>query len=163
MAIPTLIRANGKMFTRNSCAVRINGVYRLTGIDSIEWSDERPTELVPGMNDGGPPIGKAQGNYGCAGSISVYADESSQFEQAIFVGPSLPSDPTDLSSATFQISVIMREDFRTKVVVLVNCNVKGRPSRTVGNDGNAIVMQYELQPLMVLEDGKSLVTLIPAL
>jgi hypothetical protein len=58
---------------------------------------------------------------------------------------------------------MMREDFRTRNVVLINCNVKGRPSRTIGNDGNAVVMQYELQPTLVLEDGKSLVSLIPAL
>jgi hypothetical protein len=74
MPIPTLIRANGKTFTRNSVAIRVNGVFRLTDVDSIEWSDERPTELVAGMNSGGPPVAKAQGNYGCAGSISVYAD-----------------------------------------------------------------------------------------
>jgi hypothetical protein len=163
MAIPTLVRLNGKMFTRNSVAVRINGVFRIIGVDSIEWSDERPTELVPGMNDGGPPVGKATGNYGCTGSIGVYADEASNFETAIFLGPSVPGNPLDLTSATFQVGIVMREDVRVRAVTLVNCNIKGRPSRTVGNDGSAIVMQYELQPTLVLEDGKTLASLLPSL
>lgn len=162
MPIPTLIRANGKMFTRNSCAVRLNGVFRCTGIDSLEWSDEVPYELVPGMNDGGPPLGKAPGNYACAASISVYADEASKFEAGVAL-TGLSLDPTNLSSYVFQLVIAMREDIRVRSVLLVNCNITGRPSRTVSNDGSAIVMQYALQPTIVIEDGKSLVSLIPAL
>lgn len=161
MPIPTLIRLNGKMFTRASTAVRINGLFRMTAIDSVEWSDEIPHELVQGMNDGGMPLGKAQGPYTCGGSISVYADAASQFESAIRIGSPLAGP--NLSAAIFQLGVIMREDVRTRGVVLVNCNVVGRPSRTVGNDGAAIVKQYQLQPTLVLEDGNALVNLIPAL
>ena len=163
MALPTVIRANGRVFTRNSVAVRVNGIVRLVDVDSLEWSDERATELVPGMNNGGPPVGKAVGNYACDASLSIYTDAASIFESAIFLGPSLPSDPTDLTSATFQMSVVLREDFRTRSIVWVNCSLKGRPSRTVGNDGSTIVSQYQIQPTLILEDGKSLASLIPAI
>lgn len=163
MAIPSVVRVNGRTFTRNSVSVRVNGIIRLIDVDSIEWSDERPTELVPGMNNGGLPVGKAQGNYACDASISVYADAASIFETAINLGPSLPSDPTDLTSATFEMSIGMREDFRTRIVNWVNCTIKGRPSRTVANDGTNLVAQYAIQPLAILEDGKFLGTLIPAI
>lgn len=159
--IPTTIRLNGKVFTRNSVAIRVNGVIRITGIESVEWSDETPFELVPGMNDGGIPLGKAQGNYTCAASISVYADEASKFEAAVLLGSPLAG--VNLSAATFQLPIVMREDIRTRVVVLANCNISGRPSRTVSADGSALVAQYQLQPTLVLEDGKALVNLIPAL
>lgn len=161
--IPTTIRLNGKVFTRNSVAIRVNGVIRLTGVESVEWSDETPFELVSGMNDAGPPLGKAQGNYACSASISVYADEASKFEAAVRTpGPSIPSGP-HLSAATFQLVITMREDVRTRVVLLANCNISGRPSRTVGNDGTPIVHQYALQPTLVVEDGETLVNLLPAL
>jgi len=164
MAIPTLVRLNGKVFTRASTAVRINGIFRFVEVDSIEWSDEKPHELVGAMNDGGPPLGKAEGNYTCSASISVYADAALKFETAIRTGASVPAlDPTNLSAVTFQLLITMREDVRTRSVLLVNCNIVGRPSRTVGNDGSAIVKQYQLQPTQILEDGQGLNNLIPAL
>jgi hypothetical protein len=159
--IPTSIRLNGKVFTRNSVSIRVNGVIRITGVESVEWSDETPFELVSGMNDGGVPLGKAQGNYGCTASISVYADEAAKFEAAVLAGSPLAG--LNLSAATFQLPIIMREDVRTRSILLVNCNIAGRPSRTVGADGTALVSQYALQPTLVLEDGKALVNLIPAL
>ena len=161
MPIPTLVRANGKMFTRASCAVRINGVFRLPDVDSVEWSDEIPFELVGAMNDGGIPLGKAQGNYTCSASLSVYADAASKFEMMVLAGS--PQALNNLAAATFQLGIFMREDVRTGGVVCVNCNIIGRPSRTVGNDGTALVKQYQLQPTLVLEDGKSLVNMVPAL
>lgn len=160
MPIPTVVRLNGKMFTRNSTAVRVNGIIRITGIDTITWSDEVATELVQGMNDGGIPLGKGTGPYSCGASISVYADEASKFETAVLLGSPLAG--LNLNAAIFQLPIIFREDVRTRSVVLVNCNIVGRPERTVGNDGTAIVKQYQLQPTLVLEDGKSLVNLIPA-
>lgn len=160
MPIPALIRANNKMFTRNSCAVRLNGVIRITDVDSIEWSDEVASELIAGMNDGGIPLGKATGPYTCSASISVYADAASRFETAVLLANPLAAN--NLNAATFQLSVTMREDIRTRVVAIVNCNIVGRPSRTVGNDGSAIVKQYQLQPTIVLEDGKGLVNMVPA-
>lgn len=159
--IPTVIRANGKLFSRNSVSVRVNGVIRITGVDSVEWSDEVPYELVAGMNDGGMPLGKVGGNYTCSASISVYADECSKFEAAVLLGSPLAGN--NLTAATFQLPIIMREDVRTKSILLVNCNITGRPSRTVGNDGSAIVMQYALQPVLVVEDAKTLVNLLPAI
>lgn len=149
------------MFTRASTSVRINGVLRIVEVDSIEWSDEIPHELVGAMNDGGAPLGKAQGNYGCTASIAVYADAASKFEAMVKSGS--PQAALNLSAATFQLNVIMREDVRTRAVTLVNCNIVGRPGRTVGNDGSAIVMQYQLQPTLVIEDGNALVNLLPAL
>lgn len=161
MPLPTLIRLNGKLFTRASVSIRVNGIIRISDVDTMEWSDEIAFELVNGMNEGGVPLGKAQGNYNCAASIGVYADSASFFEQAIIIGSPLAG--TNLAAATFQLSVQMREDVRTRTVILVNCNIVGRPSRTVSNDGTAIVMQYQLQPVIVLEDGFSLVSLTPAL
>jgi len=165
MPIPTLIRANGKMFTRNSCAVRMNGIFRLTDVDSLEWSDERASELVNGMNDGGAPLGKAQGPYTCSASLSVYADAASKFEAMVRASPLAitNTDPFDLSSFTFQVGIILSEDVRTRAIAWINCNVVGRPSRTVGNDGSAIVKQYQLQPLQIREDGLALVRTIPAI
>lgn len=148
------------MFTRASTAVRLNGVFRVTEIDTIEWSDEIPHELVSAMNDGGAPLGKAPGNYACSASISVYADAAPRFEAAILLAN--PTAGPNLAAATFQLGITFREDVRTSGVILVNCNIVGRPSRTVGNDGTAIVKQYQLQPTLVLEDGKSLVNLLPA-
>lgn len=159
--IPTTVRLNGKVFTRNSVAIRVNGVIRITGVESIEWSDEVPYELVSAMNDGGVPLGKAAGNYTCSASISVYADEVSKFTAAVRLGD--PAAGPNLSAATFQLAISMREDVRTKSILLVNCNISGRPTRTVGNDGNAIVHQFQLQPTVVIEDQDALVNLLPAL
>ncbi len=160
MIIPTNIRLNGKVFTRNSVAVRLNGVQRITAVDTLDWNDEKPHELVPAMNGGGAPLGKAEGLYACGATIGIYADESPLFELAI-----LASDPTagtNLSKATFQLIISMTEEIRSKSIVLANCNVVGRPTRTVGADGSAIVMQYALQPLFISEDGRTLVDLTPA-
>lgn len=162
--IPTLVRLNGKMFTRASTAVRINGIFRITEVDSVEWSDEKPHELVGAMNDGGAPLGKAEGIYACSASISVYADAASKFEAMIRANPVGGSlDPLNLSAFNFQLAIMFREDVRTRSVALINCNVVGRPSRTVGNDGTAIVKQYQLQPTQVREDGLALINTIPAL
>lgn len=162
MAISPLVRLNGKMMTRSSCAVRVNGVIRLSDVDTVDWSDERPVELVGAMNDGGLPAGKAFGNYTCDSSIGVYADAADLFETAINLGPSLPGDPFDLTSATFQLIISMREDVRLRVVTLLSCTIKSRAT-SIGSDGASLVVKYGLQPLAVLENGKTLATLIPAL
>lgn len=154
---PPLVRLNKKLFTRNSCAVRI-GPVRITDVDSIDWSDEIPHELVAGMNDGGTPIGKIRGMYTCEATLSVYADAASAVELAIIAQGLAVS--TDLSAYTFNLLVSMTEDVRTRTALIAQCNVVGRPSRTVGADGNAIVMQYKLQPTYIVEDGKSLVNLL---
>ncbi len=159
--IPT-IRLNGNVFTRKSTAVRINGVYRLNGIDSMEWSDELPAELVSAMNEGGVPLGKAIGNYTCAASMSVYLDECAAFEAGIMALSPIAIAEGRLGAAVFQIAVITREEVRTRTVVLVNCNITGK-SDSIAADGSARVKQYTLQPTVVIEDGLSLVRLTPAL
>lgn len=161
MIIPTLIRANGKLFTRNSCAARVNGLIRIPELDSLDWSDDKPHELVQAMNSGGPPLGKAEGPYACEATLSVYADAASKFELAVLAGSPLAG--LNLSAANFQFTVTLSEEIRTRTVIWVNCNIVGRPSRTVGNDGSAIVMQYKIQPEYIIEDGKTLVSLIPPL
>lgn len=161
--IPTTIRLNGKVFTRNSVAVRVNGIFRITEVDSIDWFDEKPHELVPAMNDGGAPLGKGEGNYSCGGTISVYADACSKFETAAMALSPQARAAFNLAAATFQLAITMREDVRTRAVLLVNCNIVGRPQRTVGADGAAIVKQYQLQPTYLTEDGLALVNLLPAL
>lgn len=161
MIIPNTIRINGKVFTRNSVAVRVNGLVRITEIDTIDWNDEKPHELVPGMNSGGPPIGKAEGNYGCGANIGIYADAASKWEAAVLAG--FPLAGLNLSKAIFQLPIVMSEEARVRSAMLVSCNIVGRPTRTVGADGSAIVMQYALQPLYIVEDGKTLVDLLPAL
>lgn len=162
MAISPLVRLNGKMMTRSSCAIRVNGVFRLTDVDSTDWSDERPVELVGAMNDGGLPAGKALGNYTCDASIGIYVDAADAFETALNLGPALPGDPFDLTSSTFSLIISMREDVRLRVVTLVNCTIKSRAT-SIGSDGASLILKYGLQPLAVLENGKTLATLIPAL
>jgi hypothetical protein len=157
--IPT-VRLNGTVFTRKSTAIRLNGVSRITAVDSLEWSDEVPAELVSAMNDGGVPLGKAIGNYGCAASIGIYLDASAAFEAELMLTNPLAAG--NLSAVTFQLSIIAREDVRSCNVVLVNCNIKGR-ANSVGNDGSALVKTYTLQPTMVLENGIGLVNIIPAI
>lgn len=161
MGLPVFVRANGKMFTRNSTAIRLNGIIRLTDVDSIEWSDERPAELVLAMNDGGAPLGQALGNYNTDASISLYADYCTLFEAAVLAAN--PTALNDLSACTFSIAISMMEDVRLRTVMLVGCRIVGRPSRTVGNDGSAIVKQYALKPTLILENGLALVNLTPSL
>lgn len=156
------VRANGKMMSRASCAIRINGAQRLVDVDSIDWSDEIATELVSPNVNNRPPLGVVKGNYGCTASIAIHADACDAFEQAALEGSSLPSLPSfvapNLSGPRFQLTITMREEMRTRTVQLVNCVIVGRPSRTVSADGSgAIVKQYQLQPLLILEDGKTLV------
>lgn len=158
--IPPTIRLNGKVYTRNSVSIRPNGAARITGVDSVQWSDEMPSELIGAMNDGGVPVGKGTGPYKCSASISVYLDEAPAFETIVLLGSPLAGQ--NLNAATFQLPIIVREDVRLRTVVLVNCNIVGR-SVSVGADGSALVQEYTLQPTLVLEDGKSLVNLIPAL
>ena len=159
-----LVRLNGQMFTRKSVSVRLNGLARIKGIDSIEWNDAVPKELVGGMNSGGPPLGQAHGNYTCAGSISLYMDTAIAFARAIGVIQAA-FDPTSigaLASAPFTINVAFKEDIRVGTVILSGCTIAGRDN-SVGNDGSALVKKITLQPTIVIEDGFSLVSLIPAL
>lgn len=158
--LPPLVRLNKKMFTRNSVAIRLNGALRITDVDAIDWSDEVPHELVPAMNDGGAPVGKARGMYGCEATIGIYADAAAAWEIAILAASPLALG--DLSAANFQLIITMTEDVRSRIVLIQDCNIVGRPSRTVGNDGNAIVMQYKLQPMLIRENGIGLVNNIPA-
>jgi hypothetical protein len=162
--IPPVIRLNGKLLTRNSVSIRLNGVIRLTAVDSTDWSDEVPAELVQGMNEGGPPLGKAMGPYSCAASMGVYLDYAAAFEAAV-----LASDPVgaatgggNLAACNVQLMIIAREDARVHATTLVNCSIKGRGT-AVGNDGAALVKMYQLQPTIVLENGLSLVRMTPAL
>lgn len=159
MNIPNTVRLNGRTYGRQSTAVRVNGIYRVLGYDNIKWDEEVPTELVSGGNDGGPPIGKVLGNYGCSASIAILTDEASAFELVV-----LAADPTALGSlarATFQLVITAREDIRTTTIVLANCNAKKR-GETIGNGGEARVMEYDLQPTTVIVDGKSMANLLPA-
>lgn len=159
--IPT-IRLNGRVFTRASTAIRLNGVFRLNGVESAEWSDELPSELVPGMNEGGLPLGKGDGNYTCAASISLFLDECTAFETAVMAMSVPPATPFKLSSANFQLSIVTREEVRVRPVLLMNCNIVGQQN-SVSADGSARVKQYTLQPTAVIENGLSLVRLTPAL
>ncbi len=159
--IPT-VRLNGTLFTRRSVAVRLNGISRITAIDSLEWSDEVPAELVSAMNDGGIPLGKALGNYTCSASMSVYLDAAKAFELEVMALNPLALASGNLAAATFQLSIIAREEARVCNVVLVNCSIKAR-ANSVGSDGSALVKQYTLQPTMVLENGLGLANLIPAI
>lgn len=159
--IPT-IRLNGKVFTRASTAIRLNGVFRLNGVESMEWSDELPAELVAAMNEGGLPLGKAQGNYTCSASISLFLDECAAFEAAVMAMSVPPATPGQLSSANFQLSVITREEARVRPVIIANANIVGK-SDSVSADGSARVKQYTLQPTVIIENGLSLVRLTPAL
>jgi len=162
MIIPTSpILANGKTFTRNSVAIRLNGIFRLTAVDTADWNDEKPHELVQAMNSGGPPLGKAEGVYACGANISIFAPFAPQFEAAILAGDPLAG--TNLCAANFQLGIVMSELANTSTALLVNCNIVGRPTRTISNDGTAIVKQYAIQPLFIIEDGKTLVNLLPAI
>jgi hypothetical protein len=161
MGLPITIRLNGKAFTRNSVSIRPNGLTRFKDVDSVSWSDERPSELVQPMNDGGISLGKAVGNYTCDASISVFLDACGAFEEIIALSPGV-TNPLDLSSVNFQLPIIIREEVRVRSVILVNCTIKKR-SVSVGSDGTALVQEYGLQPTMILEDGRSLISLIPAL
>lgn len=162
MIIPTSpILANGKTFTRNSVAARVNGILRTTAVDSISWSDEKPHELVPAMNSGGPPLGKAEGNYACTAMIGIFASHVDQFEAAILAGD--PLALLNLSAANFQMVITLTERALTKSIIWRDCNIVGRGDRTIGSDGSAIVFPYTIQPTYILEDGKGLVNLQPAL
>ncbi len=157
--LPT-IRINGKVFSRKSVSVRPNGAFRLTAIDSIEWSDERPAELVNGMSGGGMPEGKSVGNYNCSATLSVYADASVNFERELLLLSPLAG--TNLADVTFQLPIIISEDFRNYTALLINCSIVGR-KMSVGNDGSALVKEYTLQPTAIVDNGLSLVNLLPAL
>lgn len=162
--ISPVVRLNGRVFTRNSVSVRLNGVARVNAVDSLDWSDEVPMELVPSMNEGGPPLGKAAGPYTCDASIGVYLDYCAAFEQQVLaLDPvSLASSGGNLSASNFALLVVAREDVRVHAVTIVNCSIKRREI-SVGNDGSALVQKYSLQPTIVLSNGTSLVRLTPAL
>lgn len=160
MALPGVVYLNKREFTRKSVAVRPNGLTRLTGIDSIEWSDEVAKELVTGMNGDGPPLGQAHGAYSCSASMSIFLSHSDVFELGI-----LALDPLamgNLSKVVFQLPIIATEEFRTYSAVLVDCTITGS-STSVGNDGSTLVKQYTLQPTYIIENGRSKVDLFPAL
>lgn len=153
------IRLNNYVFSRNSVAVRLNGLDRLTGVESINWSDEVPVELVPGLNDQGIPLGKVSGNYTCAADISLYEDEAQLFEQKLAL-----LDPTalgNLAKINFQLPISYREDVRIGTAMIVNCSIKNR-EWSVSTDGSALVRKFTLQPQVVLSNGFSLCNLIPA-
>lgn len=156
--LPT-IRINGKVYARKSVSVRPNGAFRLTSIDSIEWSDERPAELVNGMNGGGLPEGKAVGNYNCSASLSIYLDAAANFERELLLLSPLAG--TNLSDVTFQLPILIQEDVRIHSALLVNVSITGRKT-AVGNDGSALVKEYTLQPTVIVENGLSLVNLLPS-
>jgi|GEM_PF-1000357 len=155
-----LVRLNGKMFTRNSVAIRINGGFRITDVDEVEWDDELSTALVTPMNDNAKPLGIARGNYGCSASISIHADAAYKFEDVIRENPvsvSLPGAVRNLTEDTFAVVVSMAEGERTRHTLLIGCIIIGRPSRTVGADGKGVVLKYALQPTYIVEDDKALI------
>lgn len=163
MIIPTNVRVNGKLMTRNSVAVRVNGVIRTTDLDTINWSDSRPAELIQGMNDGGKPLGKAPGPYACAAGLGVYADAAPAFIASILAGAPLALASGNLSDAIFQMIITLTEDVRTRIITWRDCTITERGERTVGNDGSAIIMPYTIQPVVIEEDGLGLYNRIPAL
>ncbi len=155
-----MMRLNNFMFSRASTTVRLNGLMRINGLDAIEWADEVPQELVGGMNNGGPPLGKTRGAYTCSASMTFYEDEASTFMKLLAL-----QDPTllgDLAKINFQIGIALREEIRVSTVILANCTLKGR-TNSVGNDANALTKVVPLQPQMIIQDGLSLVSLVPAL
>lgn len=161
MPIPRMVRLNGKLMTRTSVAVKINAVDRILGVDSVDWSDEVEAALVPQMNDGGRPAGIAIGNYSCDATLGVYADEAALVEAAILQGN--PTAAFNLTAAIFQMVITFREDVRFRTIIWENCRVKGRPGRTVGNDGSTLVAQFAIQPTAISENGITLVNNLPAL
>lgn len=153
------IRLNNHVFGRNSVAVRLNGGDRIIGVESINWSDEVPVELVPALNDQGMPLGKVSGNYACASDISLYEDEAQLFEQKL--GLLNPAALGNLSQVNFQLVISYREDVRIGTAMIANCSVKGR-EWAVSTDGSALVRKITLQPMVVLSNGFSLCNLVPA-
>ena len=160
MALPGVVYLNRREFTRKSVAVRPNGLKRLRGIDSIDWSDEVAKELVPGMNGDGPPMGQAHGLYTCSASLSIYLSHVDEFELGI-----LALDPLamgNMSKVVFQLPILAVEEFRTFSVVLADCTIAGS-SASVGSDGSTLIKQYTIQPTYIVENGRSKVDLFPAL
>lgn len=162
--ISPVVRLNGKVFTRNSVSVRLGGVVRVNAVESVDWSDEVPMELVPAMNEGGPPLGKGAGPYTCEASIGIFLDYAASFEQQVLASDplSVASGGGNLSAANFQLLVVAREDARVHAVTIVNASIKRRET-SVGADGSALVKKYTLQPTIILENGTSLIRLTPAL
>jgi hypothetical protein len=160
MPLLPVIRANGRVFSRNSVAVRLNGTKRLTDVYSIDWEDERPAEQIPANHDGGAPLGVALGDYKCSASIGIYADVANDFEDAV-LGVSFDSvlpvgGIKNLTESIFQLGIVMREDVRSRFIAIINCRIVGRPSRVVSDDGKALVALYTLAPTLLIEDGKTL-------
>ncbi|AKV03192.1 hypothetical protein AKJ09_09855 [Labilithrix luteola] len=161
MGLPVVVRVNKQMFTRKSVSIRPNGLARLTEVDSLEWSDEVAKELVPGMNDGGAPLGQAHGNYSCAASISVYLDACDKFETIIMALDPIATAQGNLAAAVFQLPIITREELRVSTALLVDCTIAAG-AISVGNDGSALVRQYTIQPTYIIENGRSKINLLPA-
>ena len=155
-----LIRLNNFMFSRVSTTVRLDGLVRINGLDAVEFADEVPQELVSGMNNGGIPIGKARGAYTCSASLTFFEDEATVFMKLIAA-----KDPTALGALTainFNITVSFREELRVSTVLIGDATLKGR-TNSVGNDANALTKQVPLQPKYIMQDGLSLVSLVPAI
>lgn len=160
MALAPLVRLNGRLYTRNSVTLRFLGVDVLKGIDSLDWSDEKPYELVSQVNQGGPPAGKAEGIYKCDASLGLYVDEGDLWEKALMIIAAASLGGNDITKANFPLSLTYREDFRTRVVVLSDVNVVGQSSG-VSNDGKALVTNYKLQPKVIVAGGAALCNLFP--
>lgn len=160
MILPPMVRINVRLHTRASVTLRFQGVDIMTGIDSIDWSDEKPYELVPGLNQGGPPLGKAEGIYKCDASLGLYTDSGDIYEKALLVIAAASLGGTDITKANHQLTLTYREDARVRVVVLADTNVTGRSSG-VSSDGKALTTVYKHQPRVVLAGGASLVNMLP--
>lgn len=160
--LPPLIRLNKKMHTRASATIKYDGTTTLTGVDTLEWSDEKPYELVLPVNKGGPPAGKAEGLYKCSASIALYSDLAAIWEAALLIKATAMLGGTDITKAEFNLLLSYREDARIRTVAILDANVVKR-SEGIANDGSKIVTKYDLQPRLVVTGGAALVNMLPSL
>jgi len=158
------IRLNGKLFTRNSVAIRVNGLFRISGVDTIDFSESQPHETVAPMNENGPPAGKAPGVYTCTATMGIYLDEALLFEAMLLADPTQLMTGLALASKNFTLGFSASEDMgiRSYRASLNSCNITDR-SQSVSADGSHLVMQYTLKPTYITTNGYALINLIPSL
>lgn len=156
------VRLNRRVYTRNSASMKLQGADLITGLDTANWSDTRALELVNGANQGGAPLGKAEGEYGCSADWALYADESILFENKLFLLDPIAAATRNLSRVNFQMMFQFREDVRLRTILLVNCSIAGTGSG-VSSGGDKTVTTYTVQPEIILYDGAALANLTPSI
>lgn len=154
------VRLNRRVFTRNSVSMKLQAADLITGLDTANWSDTRALELVNGANQGGAPLGKAEGEYGCSADFALYADEAILFEKKLFLLDPVAAASQNLSRVNFQMMFQFREDVRLRTILWVNCSIAGQASG-VSSGGDKTVETYTVQPELILRDGAALAHVIP--